>query len=88
MLSLLTKLENLTMNTDQLMYDRGDTNRIEFLQSRDTAEEVIAFAEQCIRVYRGASLASKRKHKRQGRYRKEYAYSYLFHKRYVKENKL
>jgi len=68
------------------MYDLGDIARIKFLQERDTAAEVIRFVEQCVHIYRGAALASKRKHNRQGAYREAFIRSYLFHKRFIMEN--
>ncbi len=66
--------------------DIGDKDRIKFLQERDTAEEVMFFVKQCVRVYRGATLASKRKYNRRGTYRLAFIRSYLFHKRFIKEN--
>lgn len=60
-----------------------DQQRIDFLLTRDSEEEVLDFATRTRNVYRGATLASKRKHNRQGVYRRAFIESYLFHKRYV-----
>jgi len=69
------------------MFDnQNDIERIEFLQGRDTPEEVLFFANQCIHQYRGAVLAAKRKFGRRNAYREAYIRSYLFHKQYVLEN--
>ena len=64
----------------------GDHERIDFLLARDTPEEVLVFARQCVHVYREAAIASKRKFKRGAAFRRAYIESYLFHKQYVKEN--
>lgn len=69
------------------MFDNlTDQDRINFLLERDTPEEVLVFAKQCVRVYRGAVIASKRKFGRRGAFREAYINSYLFHKNYVSEN--
>jgi len=67
--------------------DQGDIDRIEFLKTRDTPEEVLFFANQCVRQYRVAVLSAKRKFGRRNAYREAYIRSYLFHKQYVLENK-
>jgi hypothetical protein len=64
----------------------ADQNRIDFLLTRDTPAEVLEFARMAARCYRGAALASKRKHGHRGAYRQAYVRSYQFHKRYVKEH--
>lgn len=66
-----------------MMNNAADQQRIDFLLTRDSEEEVIDFARQAARCYRGAALASKRKHNRQGVFRRAFIESYLFHKRYV-----
>ena len=69
------------------MFDNlADQNRIDFLLERDTPEEVLTFAVQCVRQYRVAVIASKRKHGKRGAFREKYISSYLFHKQYVLEN--
>lgn len=69
------------------MFDNiADQDRIDFVLERDTPEEVLIFAKQCVHQYRGAVLASKRKHGKRGAYREAYISSYLFHKNYVLEN--
>lgn len=65
------------------MNNSADQARIDFLLTRDSEEEVLKFARQAARCYRGAALASKRKHGRRGVFRQAYTNSYLFHKRYV-----
>ena len=64
----------------------GDQDRLDFLLTRDTPEEVLDFARRCVKVYRGAAIASKRKYGHGGAYRRAFIESYLFHKQYVKEN--
>jgi hypothetical protein len=67
------------------MNDHTDINRIKFLLERDTLEEVIYFARQCIKVYKGVALGSKRKFGRHHTFRVAYIRSYLFHKRWLEE---
>ena len=68
------------------MHNWADIERITFLESRDTTDEVYAFVKQCVIVYRKATLAAKQKHGKRGVYRQQYIQSYLFHKRWL-ENK-
>ena len=60
----------------------SDKQRIEFLENRDTEEQVIYFAKQTTKQYRNALLSAKRKYGKNHTYRKQLIQSYIFHKNY------
>lgn len=67
------------------MFDKlADQNRMRFVFERDGYDEAMFFARQCMHVYRGAVLASKRKHGKRGVFREAYIHSYVFHKHYLR----
>lgn len=63
----------------------SDINRIAFIENRDGAQEAADFASQCVRQYRYAVIAGKRKYGRGFVYRTSYIESYLFFKNYCKD---
>ena len=64
----------------------SDRDRILFLIDRDSPQQVIDFAIQAKGQYRRAVLSFKKKYGRGGAYRRMYIDSYLFHKRFVRDN--
>ena len=65
----------------------SDIDRINFLIDRESdPQKVIDFAVQAKNQYKKAALASKRKYGKGGVYRRAYAESYLFYKKFVELN--
>ena len=65
------------------MRDFADQERMRFVTERDGPLEAMYFARQCVRQYKTATLASKRKHGKRGYFRVAYIESYLFHKNWL-----
>ena len=64
----------------------SDRDRILFLIDRESdPQKVVDFADQAKSQYRKAALSSKKKYGH-GEYRRKYAESYLFHKRFLEVN--
>jgi hypothetical protein len=64
----------------------ADQSRLEFLIVMDGVEGTTDFARRCVSIYRRAALTAKKK--RSPYYRMAFLKSYLFHKTWLRDDKL